>query len=69
IELGCRDVHSGVGGWRGGVGLTETVVGMGRGVVRGVSDLTFELLFSGSSSDSWHWRPDPGAGYSVRGAY
>ncbi|MCI89729.1 hypothetical protein A2U01_0111018, partial [Trifolium medium] len=30
IEFGCRDVHSRVGGWRGGVGLAATVVGVGR---------------------------------------
>ncbi|MCI64018.1 helicase-like protein, partial [Trifolium medium] len=31
--------------------------------------LLSSFSFQAQSSDFWQWRPDPGAGYSVRGAY
>ncbi|PNX99917.1 hypothetical protein L195_g023189 [Trifolium pratense] len=69
IEYGSRDVFFRVGGWRGGVGVAETAVGVGGGDVRRVYDFTSRSLFAGQISDVWQWQPDPRQGYSIRGAY
>ncbi|MCI75365.1 hypothetical protein A2U01_0096634, partial [Trifolium medium] len=47
---GGRNVFLRVGGRRGGVGVAETVVGMGGEDVGGVSGFTSQLPFAGSVS-------------------
>jgi hypothetical protein len=44
---GGKDVFIRVGGWRGGMSVEETVVGVGGGDGRGVSDLTSYRDFAG----------------------
>ncbi|MCH91003.1 70 kDa peptidyl-prolyl isomerase, partial [Trifolium medium] len=58
-----------VGVQRGGVGVEETVMGVGGGDVGVVSDFTSQLSFlQAQSPDLWQCQPDPVKGYSVRGA-